>query len=317
MKEIVNKLIFSATLFLLCAGCPREQKETPTKGKATIYADESLSPVILREAERFQQLYDEATINVLMAESRDCFVALLNDTSKTIHCIITSRAMNDEERIFAKKNNLDIKEHIFAKDGIAIITNAKNLVRQLRITQLDSIFSGQLADWQLIDRNAPASKIHIALPNANSGNLEYLSDNLMHGKKYTSPDFIGATTHEIIRFVSNDISAIGFISICWRDSIDSSVTMIELKNPTPPDSIKQIAAEYFGPIQAYIALGYFPLSKLVYAYTRDADNTVAGGFTTFLLDPSPSGGQKIVADFGMVPVRMPIRYIQLNNNKLQ
>lgn len=315
-ENLYNFFLLTVIIFSF-SGCPKEHRETPTKGITTIYADESLSPLIFREAERFHQLYDEAIIHVKSSESRDCIVAMLNDTSKKIKCIVTSRAMNSEELSFAKQNNIDIQEYIFAKDGIAIIINSKNKVKQLRTSQLDSIFSGNLADWQLVDRNAANSKIRIALPNANSGNLEYLSKNLLLGKKFTHASFTGTTSREIIRFISNDIAAIGFVSICWRDSMDSTITMVELQNTSPPDSVKQISTEFFGPVQAYIALGYFPLSKLVYCYTRDDDYTVSGGFTTFLLDPSPSGGQKIVADFGMVPVRMPIRYIQLNKNNLQ
>ena len=302
-----HSLLFVGLLFLF--GCGEERKETPTKGKVTVAVAESVFPVLEQEQQKFEELYPEAHVDLHMTTSREAIALLFNDS---VSVIVSARPLNTEERGVAKSANLTFGEFKLAIDGIAVIVNNENPVKQLRTTQIDSILNGSLTDWKKAGWNGSASPIAVCLPDRNTGTFDSLSLYTKHDEQQMHPVKITASSSEMIHFVHEHENAIGFVGVNWYSSQKDSVKALALNDPSAPDSLG-IKGKYFGPHQAYMYQKFYPLIKDVYIYTRGDIYGVASGFTSFM---TSSAGQKIILNSGLVPATMPVRLVEITNRSL-
>jgi phosphate transport system substrate-binding protein len=65
--------------------------------------------------------------------------------------------------------------------------------------------------------------------------------------------------------------------------------------------------EYFPPLQAHVYRGYYPLTRTLYLFSRNAGNGVGIGLTAFMTGVE---GQKLFKENGLVPATMPVRLVQ-------
>jgi len=315
-----RKLIFpykQSTLILFVFfsfGCYPERKETPTKGTLEIFSSESVSPLLLAEVDKFQQLYTESSISTQVTFARNAIVALLNDSAQVI---ISSRPFNKEERDVIKKEQLEIQEHLFAYDAIVFLINKNNALESLRTTQLDSIYSGTINDWNALHPSLPSAKIRLAIPESNSGNLEIITHELLKDKPMKSPDFIAHSSKDMLQYISSTTNAIGFVGQSWTRNISGlDIKVLNIQNPNPPDSLKESAHKAYPPLQYYLWKRYYPFTKPIYIYSRNLGYGVGSGFVTFLMSAHPGEGQKIVGDFGLVPAQMTVRIVQTQKKNI-
>ncbi|MBI1806117.1 MAG: substrate-binding domain-containing protein [Ignavibacteria bacterium] len=302
MAHIMLTYFFVSLMFFI--GCQEERKETPTKGHVTVVVSESVSPVIKQEQEKFEELYQQAHVELQVATSREAVARLFNDS---ILVIVSARPLNNEEREVQKRVHLTIGEYKIAIDAIAVIVNEKNPVTRLRTTQLDSIFSGSAKSWKNV--GGPSTPIEVCLPSRNSANYEIVGTKILHGGNFTSPTGVVKTSLEMLDFVSEHPGSIGMVGLNWLSEKRDNVKVLEIADPYAPDSLGT-RGQYFGPHQAHVYRGYYPLTREVYIYSRADQYGVAAGFITFI---TSAPGQKIILNSGLVPATMPVRLVQLTN----
>jgi phosphate transport system substrate-binding protein len=110
-----------------------DNKLVQLKGSDTIL---SLSQSV---AEEFMKVNKKSKISVTGGGSGTGIAAKLN---KTIDIALASREMKDAEWAKAKSAGLNLQEITVAYDGITIITNKSNPVKNLTTAQLRDIFMG-------------------------------------------------------------------------------------------------------------------------------------------------------------------------------
>jgi phosphate transport system substrate-binding protein len=307
MQMISNKYFISLASVVLAfffTGCPVERKETTTKGHSIVAVAESVSPMILQEKTQFEDLYPEAKVDLLTLTDREAVTRMFNDTIKVI---VLSRQLNQEEIQVAKQYKIEYQELKIAIDGIAIIVNDKNSVKQLRTTQLDSIFSGSVSSWRAV--GGKSTPIEVCLPDPNSGLFEVTGLKLLNGKKFAIPASAVVSSKAMLEFVSSHPNAIGMVGLNWLSEKKENVRILDLSDPNAPDSL-HIKGEYFGPNQAWLYKGFYPLTTNVYIYSRSDMYSVGAGFSSFI---ASGAGQKIILNHGLVPATMPVRLVQLTN----
>jgi len=291
------------------AGCQKEPIETPTKGYLKVVVSESVEPLLKQEEQKFEELYPNAHVDLEIASAREAIARLFNDT---IQVIVSSRPLNEEEREVAKQANLQFKEYKIAIDGIAIIVYKENPVTQLRMTELESIFTGSTTRWSVVGWKGSSASIDLCLPSRNSGTYEVVATKVLHGGNFTTPSKVVNTTTEMVRFVSEHSSAIGFISSNWLNEKKDQVKILELADPSAPDSLG--GGKYFAPHQAYVYLYYYPLTREITIYSKADNYGVGAGFISFI---TSGPGQKIVQNGGLVPATMPVRIIEMTSRSLK
>lgn len=294
---------------MLTVGCQAERSETPTKGRVTVVVSESVFPVMKKEEQTFEELYPDAHVELQVASAREAIARLFNDS---ITVIVSSRPLNAEEREVQKRTNLLLAEYKIALDGIAVIVNVSNSLTQLRTTQLDSILSGRITTWNKAGSDF-TSKIELCLPSRNAGTFEVMVTKLMKGTDtVATPAAVARSSQEMIDYVIEHPGAIGFVGTNWLNENKDKVIVLELANPDAPDSLGT-RGKYFSPHQAYIYQRYYPLTRIIYIYSRADNYGVGAGFTTFI---TSAPGQKIIQNNGLVPATMPVRLVELTNKNL-
>jgi phosphate transport system substrate-binding protein len=244
-----------------------------------------------------------------MTTSREAIAKLFNDS---VSVIVSARPLNAEERDVAKRANLIFGEFKIAIDGIAVIVNNANPVRQFRTTQIDSILNGYIKNWDKAGWTGSFSPIAVCFPDRNTGTFDSLSLYTKHDEQQMRPAKITASSMEMIRFVSQYEHAIGFVGVNWYSSYKDSVRALALNDPGAADSLG-IKGKYFGPHQAYMYQKFYPLIKDVYIYTTAGMYGVGSGFASFI---TSSAGQKIILNSGLVPATMPVRLVEITNRSL-
>ncbi len=296
---------------LMLIGCASERKETPTKGNATILVSESVAPIIKEEQMKFEELYPQAKVNLQVTTTREAIVQFFNvDSIKTV---VASRPLNAEERAAAQRFHLTFTEYKIAIDGIAMIVHRDNPITQLRTTQLDSIFRGISVKWSMFGWKNTTASVSVCLPDQNAGEFEIVATKILQGEKFTSPAKIASSSTDMLQYVAAHSNALGFVSLSWLSDYKDKVKVLELSDPSVPDSL-DIKEQYFSPHQAHVYRGFYPLTTDVYIYTRTDMYSVGAGFITFV---TSAPGQKIILNNGLVPATMPVRLVEITNKSLQ
>ena len=292
--------------------------DTPTEGNLTVYCAESFEPTVSKIADDFMGLYSKAHIKIVAVPTRVAIAKLLNNETRLIVC---SRPFNQDELNVIKKYDIEVDSLKVALDGVAVIVNHRNSLKQINTDQIRDIFSGKTTEWQKLGVH-DLGRIIPALESPNSGTVEYVKDRILGNENY-SEVYPCSTMANVYSFVMDHQGAIGFISSDWLNAGPSRVhsasavpKALEVAE-VDSSSIKYVdpntLGSYYYPYPAHIGRHYYPLTRPVYFYSCDYHLGLASGFLTYA---AGNRGQKIFLDDGLVPMVAPVNYVQLNNQPL-
>ena len=294
---------------VLMAGCTREPGSTQlTKGALRVDCDEAIAPVVRLLVEEFQRQYPDAKVTVNPVEAREATANFVNDS---VRVIVVARPLNAEERSVLTTTKVWFEEYHVAQGAVAVIANPANPVKALRLGQADSIFAGLLTVWP---GWRAGGTIDVVVGGINSSTNEVFREAILGSRKYALSATPFASSSELLDHVRQTRNAIGLLSVSWLKGVEHDVSVLGLSRPgVSPDSTQSPGKPYT-PIQGYVYKGYYPVSTPVYIYTRSVDRDVALGFISFT---SSGQGQKVFLNNGLVPVKSPVRLIQLTSEQVK
>lgn len=124
-----------------------------------------------------------------------------------------------------------LNQFIVANDGIAIIVNPANPVKNLTKDQAAKIFSGEIKNWKDVGgNNAP---IFVQTRETGSGTLATLEEMLLNKGKVVSTATPYTSSALIKQGVAKNVNAIGFDSIGF---VDSTVKAVSIDGIMPNDT---------------------------------------------------------------------------------
>ncbi|MFM9007891.1 MAG: PstS family phosphate ABC transporter substrate-binding protein [Bacteroidota bacterium] len=298
-----SRFIFLSLITILfsCGSDPKKPyKDTPTSGTVRIAGDETLAQLLDANADTFMGLYRYATIQVEYGPEQDCFNKLLNDSAKVI--LSTRKLRKDEEAYFKSRNLYPVTTRI-AVDGLAIIINKENNDSLLRTDQLKAILQGKVNDWKDINSSSKLGEIRFVFDHTGSSTVRSLSDSLLNGKtEFPTNCFAVQSNPQVVDYVEQHAGAIGVIGVNWisdRDdpkqlSFSNRIRVARLSTKTEP----AYPDDFFGPYQAYLFTGEYPLRRDVYLINREGRNGLGTGFASFVAGEQ---GQRIAKLSGLLP----------------
>jgi len=300
------KIKYSCVLMMLTFlffGCYEEQKETTTKGNLLINIDESIAPVMKDVVMDFERLYIDAKISKEEVSAREAIANLINEK---VGLILISRELNQEERDAFDRYGVKIYTHKIALDGLVVLVNEKNSLRQIDLLDLRKVITGEIDNWSAVKTSSITGKIQVFGEDKNSGDYVYMKNNILKGEEFNKQFYPCSTSTQVIDFVSKYPGAIGWVGLSWKPANNKSVRILEV---AAYDSTS-IVQNYFEPHQAHIHRRYYPLSRNIYVYARDmGSKNVSAGLVTYLTHE----GQKVILNKGLVPASYPVRLIQFSN----
>lgn len=296
MKKIIYIFVL---LILVIFSCKKSENsnedESYVIGKAKIYVDESLLPIVEDQEMVFESKYPKANIKLIPQADSDIVNLLLQ---RKIDIAVLSHELTKSQEDKLKAIDVIGKNTPFCSDAIALVVNQKSSKTAITVAEVFEILKGQKTDVQFVFDNENSSTLSDLMEKANvkslSKNVTALKSNL-----------------EVIKFVSENNNSIGFVGVNWllNPSIEMESTIEKVKVLAVGESIQKAVK----PTQSNIETKEYPFTRKIYLLNYQGRTGLGMGFASFV---KSEVGQRITLKSGLAPIKIPTREIRIvKNNK--
>ena len=272
MKTIL--VTFAAAFGLIWSSTAAHAERLVIKGSDTLGA--KLVPQL---AEQFKTQNPDATFDIAAEGSTTGFAALIDSTAQIG---MASRPAKPEEIAAAKAKGVTLKETIVAYDGVAVIVNAANPIKNLTKKQVEQIFTGEVSDWSAVGGSGGAISIYTR--NTSSGTYSEFKELAMKKRDYAASAQKMAGNEQIAAEVGKNPNGIGYVGLAYVKAKGIKVVSIDAAIP----SVESVQRKTY------------PYARPTFFYTNGEPAGLVKAFVDFTLS---SAGQKIVGDVGFVPIK--------------
>jgi phosphate transport system substrate-binding protein len=288
MKNLISGLLVAGVCLIGAAPA----REVVVKGSDTMLN------LVQRLAEAFGTAQSDATVSVTGGGSGVGINAVVNND-----CDIgnASRAIADKEITDARQNGVNPVEIAIAIDGLSLIVNASNSVKQLTKAQIGAIYRGEIKNWK--DVGGPNKKITLYGRQPSSGTYVYLRDEVMKGDY--APGMLQMNGNsQIVEGIKGDETGIGYVGVGYARTAEG-ITVLNVA--------KDEGSEYVSPLDnEKVNNGEYPITRPLFQYTNGKPSGDVKSFIQFELG---ADGRKIVEDEGFFPVNS--KYQAQNDENLK
>lgn len=299
-KIKINLILISIVLFLFqcCNPVPdSEERGNAVSGKFTIFVDHSSYKLVKTLEEIYCTIYPEVEITIDTGHVNNLMSKLADSQ---ISSAITCRKINEQDSIALHSRNIFFQQFHFATDAIVLIKNKSDTSKP------ESCFAEDLLN------NCLQKKSYTIYTDNPASDNNYMLSKLLPDSKRCMSNWVNAERFEnvytIIKNNSNSMGIIAYSEI--SDSGDpkmkalrDSITVI------PLNGLENTSTQYY-PVQSAISEGEYPLQKPLYLITTEPFAGPASGFAAFVASEE---GQRIIRMFGIQPVKVPTREVQITN----
>lgn len=278
------KKILSAIAALLVVG-----STALTAADKTLVLDGSttVGPIAKAFAEYYMSVYPEVNITVSESGSGNGAKSLINGDCSIANM---SRFMKDKEFSAAVVKGVTPVAHVVALDGLAVVVNPANPVKEITIRQIRDIYMGKIKNWKEI--GGPNMPIVVISRDTNSGtyetfyklvmthkvNNEKVKEKIKDGAEYVGSN--GAARQR----VASTPAAIAYVGLGYVDK-----------------SVKALPVEGIMPAQETITSGVYPIARPLYMFTNGYPKLGSDEYRFVTLYLSEKG-QEMIEDIGFIPL---------------
>ena len=246
------------------------------KNQLTMSGSTTVLPIAQAAAEAFMAKYS-VNVSVRGGGSGVGIAALIN---KTVDIANSSRPMKAKETSTAKSNGVNPKGYAIANDGITVVVNPQNPVKNISLKNLKEIYTGKITNWR--ELGGSSMPIVVISRDVASGTFEVFNEKVLGGAKVIDSAMMLASNNAIASTVADTPGAIGYIGLGY-------VT----------DNVKAISVENIMPSIQTVKNGQYKLSRKLYMLTNGVPKGNTAAFINFLLSEE---GQQIVEEQGFISV---------------
>lgn len=220
IKQYWNRYLGRLCLaIILLLSCARNYKNS-----VIIAGSTSIQPFAEVLAEVYTQMHKGVKFNVQGGGSSAGIRAVQNGVC---NIGMSSRELNAQEQ--------GLNEIIIAYDGIVIIVNQKNPVKNLSLNELANIYAGRIKYWHEV--GGRRHRINVITREEGSGTRQSFEEKVMQSTTITLDALVQDSNGAVREIVANDPNAIGYISY---GLVDNRVKALTLDSIMPTvESIKQ------------------------------------------------------------------------------
>ncbi len=281
MKRKSLKLICTVLLVTIIGGafvgCGNGEENGEGAGKSvtiSISGSTSVGPLMEKIAEKYEGDNGNVSIEINQVGSS----AGIKDTINGISEIgMSSRELKSEEE-------KEVKSTVIAYDGIAIITNKNNPIKNITLDQIKGIFTGKITNWSEIEggKNAP---IVLSSREEGSGTRDAFQEIVGYKSEELKADaMISNGNGGLKEIVVGNENAIGFVSF---EYLDDKVNIVNVENVEPKADL--------------VKSGEYKISRPFLLATKEGNLSENGQkLIDFILSDE---GQIIVKENKLIPVK--------------
>src|SRR6476620_1520153 len=230
-------------------------------------------------AEQFKAQHPGTTFDIAAEGSTTGIAAIIDGTAQIG---MSSRRAKPAEMSAASAKGVHMKPTIVAYDGIAVIVNSANSIKSLTKKQVEQIFTGEVADWSAV--GGSGGKISIYTRNTSSGTYSDFKELAMKKRDYAGGSQKMAGNEQIAAEVGKNPNGVGYVGMAYLKA--GGIKAMPIDGALP--STKSVQAHSY------------PYWRPTFYYTNGDPSGLAKDFVDFTVG---SGGQKIVAQVGFVPIK--------------
>jgi phosphate transport system substrate-binding protein len=240
--------------------------------------------------EKFAKRNPSFNVSITGGGSGTGFASLINGTCDIV---MSSREMDDRERILAKSKNIIPVEFKIALDGLAVLVNKNNPVDKLTLEQLRSIFMAEIVNWK--EFGWEDKRIVILSRESNSGTHVFFKGRVLRTNDRNAKDEFAVkslmmpSSQAIYDEISQNSNAIGYVGMGFANDKVKTVSVAVNK-----------FSDYFYPTPRSVTNGSYPISRILYLYTNGRPQGIVKTFIDYV---ASDDGQKIVLETDFVPIR--------------
>ena len=261
-----------AGLFALTLATPSYAAKIVVSGSTTVL------PIAQKAAEDYMQKDPSADISVRGGGSG---VGISSLIAGTCDIADSSRPIKDTELDKSVTLGKDIKAHVIAMDGIAIVVNPANSVNALTKKQLKDIFTGKISDWADVGGNP--GKIVVISRDSSSGTFEAFGELALNKEKVRADALMQASNQAVASTVSRTPEAIGYVGLGF---MNEGVKPLELNGVLPSKET--------------VLTNKYVLGRPLFMYTNGVPQGLVKAYIDYI---KSSEGQTLVDETGYVSLK--------------
>jgi phosphate transport system substrate-binding protein len=230
-------------------------------------------------AEQFKAQHPGTTFDIAAEGSTTGIAAIIDGTADIG---MSSRRAKSSEVGAASAKGKNMKPVVVAYDGMAVIVNSASPVKSLTKKQVEQIFTGDVTDWSAV--GGKPGKISIYTRNTSSGTYSDWKELAMKKRDYAPGSQKMAGNEQIAAEVGKNPNGVGYVGLAY----------------TKAGGIKVVPVDGVAPSQQTVLGKTYPYARPTFYYTNGEPSGLAKQFVDFTVG---SGGQRIVAQVGFVPIK--------------
>lgn len=239
-------------------------------------------------AEAFMAKHPKVSIAVTGGGSGTGIAALI---SGTCDLAASSRTIKPKEIAQAQSHGITPKEWMTALDGLAVVVNPKNPIKQLTVDQLADLFTGRIKNWSKLGGDNVA--VVLLSREVNSGTHVYFKEHVLGSKdgqqrEFASEALLLPSSQAIADEVAANPGAIGYYGMGYLNPKNAAVAVA-----------KTAGDRYVTPMEDAVKAATYPISRPLLLYSKGEVEGVVKAFLDFVLSPE---GQTIVRNTDFVPI---------------
>jgi phosphate transport system substrate-binding protein len=291
-KKNTRKIFVSAVTLLmaltLISGCSRREGSTGSEQRfITIKGSDTMVHLASNWAETFMKQNPDIEVSVTGGGSGTGIAALLNGTTDIC---AASRKIKNQELELALQKNIHPHEIVVARDGIVVVVNPNNPVKELTLEQLSKIFTDKSFRWSNV--GGPDEPIIVLSRESSSGTYVFFQEMVLKKQDYMQDAKLMPATSAIIQSVSTDKLAIGYVGLGYALAAKDKVKIIAVKEDDNSPAVM--------PSDQTVKTGQYPIARPLFLYLNGEPKGTVKKFVDFCLS---AAGQAVVTDTGYVTIR--------------
>ncbi|MCK4907530.1 MAG: PstS family phosphate ABC transporter substrate-binding protein [Spirochaetes bacterium] len=283
----MKKIMMILMMFVFAVSCAKTDNQITIKGSDTEVN------LVSDFAEAYMKINKKVKIAVTGGGSGTGIAALLNNQ---VDIANASRLIKSKEIAKAKAKGINPVQVVIATDGLSVIINPANKVKDLTIGQIAAIFKGEIKNWKEV--GGADKKITCYGRQSNSGTFAYFKKKVLKKKDFSADVNRMNGNAQIVVSVKKDESGIGYVGIGYITGKDGKfVPGIKVISVA-----KKQGSPYIAPAKNSIMSGLYPLTRPLNQYLNGKPKGKILKFLRFCLFTKE--GTEIVKNSGFFPVQV-------------
>ena len=255
----------------------KEKEKEVEDNKLVVQGSSTVLPIAQNAAEAYMNKND-VEITVRGGGSGNGIAALIDGATDIADA---SRFIKKKEFMQARDNDIYPVPHRVAMDGIAVIVNESNSVKNLTLNDLKKIYTGEVTNWK--ELGGPNKEIVVVSRDSSSGTFEVFGEIALKGERVSQKALMQSSNGTVASTVGETAGAIGYVGLGYLDN----------------SGIKAVKVNGVKPTNATVASGEFPIARPLFMFTDGWPEGLTSKFINFILSAE---GQEIVKTQGYVPL---------------